>query len=87
MVIDEHQNGIPVAWVISECQTGETICESTCTSVLAPLREKFSWLFSPGSYSLRRFIWQADLVGVVNFVYEAFQLRRQVKQSRGFGSG
>ena len=56
-------------------------------SVLAPLREKFSWLFSPGSYSLRRFIWQADLVGVVNFVYEAFQLRRQVKQSRGFGSG
>jgi hypothetical protein len=43
-------------------------------------------LFSPISYSLRRFIWQADL-GVVNFVFEAFQLRRQVKQSRGFGSG
>lgn len=27
MVMDEHQNGIPVAWVISESQTGDSIAQ------------------------------------------------------------
>lgn len=53
---------------------------------LAPLREQFSWLFSSGSYSLQKFVWQADLEGVVNFVYEAFKLRSQLLGIDGFGS-
>jgi hypothetical protein len=54
--------------------------------MLTSLRDRYSWLFSSGSYSLRRFIWQADLVGVVNFVYEGFQRRRHMIHDREFGS-
>lgn len=52
----------------------------------SPLRQEFAWLFSSGSSSVRRFIWQDDLVGVVNFVYEGFRTRDQVLRSRGSGS-
>lgn len=48
-------------------------------SALAPLREKFSHLFSSSSYNLRRFIWQQDMVGVVNFIYEGFQVRSEMR--------
>jgi len=55
-------------------------------SALSHLREKYFWLFSTGSYSLRGFIWQADLVGVVNFICEGFEYRQHVIHGRGFGS-
>jgi hypothetical protein len=53
-------------------------------SALAPLRERFSHLFSSSSYNLRRFVWQHDTVGVVNFVYEGFQVRTAIR-TRGIG--
>lgn len=44
---------------------------------LTPLRERYSRLFRPFSYSLRAFMWQDDLIGVVNFIFDGFQLRSE----------
>ena len=46
------------------------VCEA-----LAPLRASYSHLFANGGRSLSQFIWQDDLQGVVNFIWDAFVLR------------
>lgn len=50
-------------------------------SALAPLRLKYSHLFNTSSFNLRKFIWQEDIVGVVNFIYEGFQIRSQLRMN------
>ena len=54
-------------------------------SALTSLRTRYARLFSSQSYNLRRFIWQEDIVAVVNFVYEGFQVRSQIQRARRLG--
>jgi hypothetical protein len=54
-------------------------------SALTSLRTRYSRLFSSSSYSLRRFIWQEDIVSVVNFIYEGFQVRSQLLSASKLG--
>ena len=45
---------------------------------LAPVRAHYAALFTPSSNTLRAFIWQADLLAVVRFIYACFQVRSQL---------
>ena len=52
---------------------------------LTSLRTRYSRLFSSSSSNLRRFIWQEDIVAVVSFVYEGFQVRSQLQRASKLG--
>ena len=45
---------------------------------LAPVRTRYAALFGPSFRTLRSFIWQDDLLAVVRFVYDCFQVISQL---------
>ena len=45
---------------------------------LAPVRARYAALFGPSFRTLRVFLWQEDLLAVVRFVYDCFEVRSQL---------
>ena len=43
MVFDEHRNGVPVAWVISSCNTTYDICKWMSTLIAVGKKEQPNW--------------------------------------------
>ena len=43
MVFDEHRNGIPIAWVISSCNTTNDICRWMLSSFAIGIKERPDW--------------------------------------------
>ena len=46
---------------------------------LAPVRAHYAALFRPSFRTLRAFLWQEDILAVVRFVYDCFQVRSQLQ--------
>ena len=49
---------------------------------LAPVRERYPQLFSSHTRSLRQFIWHTNLCAVVSFIWDAFQVRTDLRRLR-----